>query len=217
MVQALEDWNMQFGAEDFTQPSKGGNNSSFPLEFEKNYPVRVKRARLSTSTRGSRQLELEVAILDRDGEEAGIRKEWLTLPKQPTTDVGQPAENVLKWTMRRRDDLGKVLAGADSRKYGLYAQRKRDDNAKVNIYIDHDGNIMSKEALDERGRFINKNIMDCADAMHEALAAGDTQDLDPVIGAEFFIVKVENPKNEKYPYTNVYSAPDTRKRMWYEE
>lgn len=217
MVQALEDWNAQFGAEDFTQPSKGNGVSIFELEFEKNYPVRVKRARLSTSTRGSRQLELELSVLDREGEEAGTRKEWLTLPKQPSTDVGQPPESVRKWTMRRRDDLGKVLAGADSRRYGLYAKRVRDDNSKQNVYTDHEGNIMDKEALDQRSLFINKNIMDCADAMHEAISAGDTADLDPIIGSEFFVVKVKNPKSEKYPYTNLYCAPDTRKPMWYEK
>lgn len=209
-MQALEDWNAKFGGnEEFTKSTK---KAGFTFDYDKTYKVRIKSAKVTHSTRRDRQLSLGLSVLNGSDEEVAMTNEWLTLPKQPETDLQHDPEQVRKWTFRRRDDLGRILANVEPGKYALYADVTIEGGKRT--YLNREGEVMSKADLDERQVEINKQVMEFADNLHQAVADNEEPDLSDFIGAEFYLVKVENKKSPKYPYTNYYGDPSPKLPMY---
>ena len=211
-AQALEDWNSKYGGnEEYTKNTKA-TSGGFPFINDMTYHVRIKSAKVSKSSRNDRQITLNLAVLNPSEEEVGKHTLWLTLPKQPETDLQHDAEKVRKWTYRRRDDLAKVLGNVNRLAFGLYHRKEMDGNFPS--YFDRDGNRMTKEQLDERQTQINKAVMGWVDSIHTEIEAGNFPELTDFEGAEFYIVRAANKSNPKYPYTNIYGDPSPKKPMW---
>lgn len=209
MSSAIDDWNAQYGnLEDYTKPTGGGR---FNFEFGQNYRMRIKSAKVERSTnRGDIQILLDLEVLKQDDTVAGAHKEWLTLPKQESdSTLAGGVDQIIKVTLRRRDDLGRVLAGVDPARFALYASTG-DKPGGGTVFFDADGNLLTNSDLDERQVEINARVMEEADQLH-----GQTGEYLPDwVGAEFWIVKAQNPKSDKYPYTNYHSRPNPKLPIW---
>ncbi len=210
-MQALEEWNDKFGGQDLSKSTR--KSAGFDFDFDTSYHVRVKSAKAAKSSKGDRQIQLQLAVLDSSEREVGKTMQWLTLPKQPETDLHHPAEQVYKWTLRRRDDLGKVLANVHREQFSLAPGGRQQEGDRYN-YRDADGKPMSKAQLDARQVEINNNVMKWADQLHGEMMHNDAPELEELLGTEFYIVKVENKKNPKYPYTNIYANPSPKLPMF---
>ena len=210
-MQTLESWNEKFGsneelADAKTSDARGGK-SRFEMDLDVAYPVSVKRARIVTSQRGKRQLELTLNVLK--GEEvAGETRAWLELPKQPEADLAleqsKGIDVVRKIILRRRDDLNRIYAAADPKQFAVYAERTKGEDGKYH-YIGHDGKELSNDAYRAREREVKLAMLAYADDLFER----DGEDLDDLVDTFFYMAKVANKEKPQYPYVNYYTyRPD---------
>lgn len=196
----LTSWNEQFGDMEFF-PEKQSSGGGFNFEMKVAYPCRIKKAKCQRSKFGDLQIELQFDVQGDEGEGddvavVGSSRVWLDLPKQPS-DLKKDKELVIKLTQRRYANLLRVLSAAAPARYSLYAERKgTKDNYK---FYDFDGEKMDGGDFNDRKVEIHSQCVDFADKLSEG------EDIELLEGALLYIERRENPKNEKYPYTNYYA------------
>lgn len=200
MVATIESWEAKFGSNDqFT----ASNRIGFDYELNVAYPAQIKTAKIIKNKRDIVCLQLDLVLQNADrSENIGSAREWLDLPKQAADEKFDIAM-VRKITLRRRDDLQRLVSLSDA-KFCIFADRITD-GGKVK-YLDRNGQAMNQGDLRAREKEVNEAVMELADEWHDQV--GETvADLE---GAEFWIVKAPNPKHANYPYTNIFSAKPTK-------
>lgn len=202
MVQSLADWNEKFGENDQFVGSQSGGR--FEFEQDVAYRVRVKSDKVVRTKRDEIQLELQLEVLDGDAV-AGSTREWLTLPKQPT-DEKLKAETVRKITLRRRDDLQRILSCSPdySSTCAIWDDRTVEDGKVVHI---KNGSVLDAPAFRAAEKAANLETMKVSDQCHEELElALNPQFSLGLEGTEFWLVKAKNASKPQYPYTNIYNV-----------
>lgn len=199
MVSTLSEWSEKYGEnESFTRPVKSG----FTYEQDVAYSVRVKAAKVIKTKRNEIQLQLDLDVLDGE-ESAGTSREWLTLPKQ-VTDSNLKDELVRKLTLRRRDDLQRILSASPGYKSAQIWDAREVVDGKVRHSFE--GTPLDFKSFREREKAVNAFVMQVTDEWHEDPGSDLSEGL---TGAEFFLVKAANKSKPQYPYTNIYNVrPD---------
>lgn len=198
-AQNLTEWNEQFGdIELFPERSVGGR---FEFEYDKAYACRIKTAKVVKSQKTDDvQIELNVDVQGNDDEDApsvGNARFWLDLPMQPS-DLNKTKELVQKLTHRRIEDILRLLSAAAPAKFANYAEMKMERGKKV--YYDFADQRMDNDAFNNRKNDVRKRTLETINELRDA----EGQEVEILEGALFYVVKVKNPKSEKYPYTNYY-------------
>ena len=196
-AQTLEQWNEQYGTDTFAESTRP---KGFEFDIGVAYPVSVKAAKICTSQRGSRQVELTLNILK--GEDvAGQTKVWLELPKQPVVDPTLAPDKMRTRVLRRRDDLLAVYGSADPKRFAVYKERIKNDHGRYD-YVGHDGERLTSDAFKAREREVNQNMMDYGDELH---GYEDGHTLEELTDTFFYLSKAERKDKPEYPWTNVYT------------
>lgn len=200
----LDDWNKQFGGDSGIDPFKPRRANAFEYELQVAYPIRIRRATVVTSQRGDVQLKLNLSVQKDDTDEAeeiGQSVEFITIPFQQN-DLNLPRDKVEGITQRRMDNVKRIFSVAAPADYAPYASVESDpERPGRKIYKDFDDVPLVNGMYDERQRDIQKRLMEKVRHMHDN--TGATVDL--LADALLYVVKVENPKDERYPYTNFYA------------
>jgi len=195
---SLQAWNEQFGdIKLFAE--KTSDSGRFEPELDVAYPCRITGAKVVKSSRGDVQLDLAIDVQSSENEGADIlgkRREWVTLPRQES-DTKLDKAVVEKITQRRFSDLKRILSAAAPYDYAPYHEVKVIAGKKV--YFDFDGNAMDNGAYSAREESINTRLVQWTSELHEGA------DVSILEGALLYIVKAENKKSPKYPYTNWYA------------
>lgn len=196
---SLEAWNEQFGAIDLF---KGEKKSGFEWQLGLAYKCKVERASIVKSQKGDVQIKIDLSIRSDDGEdstEAGRAIEWFTLPKQLSDLEGKDFDLVTKLTKRRVADVVRLLSAADPHTYALYSHKA--ERGGQTVFYGFNNEPMSKDAFKMRQSSIHDLVMIWIDEAHDSLG----QDIEILKDTHLYIEKVENKKNPKYPYTNIYA------------
>lgn len=204
-MSSLKEWNEQFG--EVKLFDENAEKKGFQPELDVAYPVKIAGAKVVTSSRGDKQVELSLEYLtaEEDGELLGKRKEWLTLPWQDTDKSGKMTKEIVeKVTQRRILDVLRILSAAAPADYSLYAERREPATKYGKTkFIDHDGEEMDDTDFTERTQEIQTRCVKFAEKLR--FETEDGEDIDLLPGTQLYLTKATNAKDERYPYSNWYA------------
>lgn len=197
---SMQEWQQKFGLDPTKVAQRG-----MAYEFGKAYQCKSTSAKIVSTPRGDIQLQVAISLLNLDGHTLGKDLLFLTLPCQASDDK-IPEVSRMKITMRRRDDVQKLLSLADPQKYLGCASVAR--KGKRVVKLDEQGNKLSNSERTRREQEVNRLVMDWCEDHRQRL----NTTIDELANLDFYIVKVENPNNDDFPFTNIYTIePDSAK------
>lgn len=207
-MSTVDEWAEQFGNID---PFKKQDRvEGFNMEYDLAYTCKIDSAQLTQSSRGDKQIKLNLAVLasdDPEAEEIGRRIEYMDLPKQ-ASDHNLSPELVTRLTRRRFLDVLRILSAAQPHEFALYAGVDEADGRKV--YKDFTGKTMEKEDFARREASIHADCKLWVDNAHDKIG----QPVEELQGAVLYVQKVQNKKSEKYPFTNWYAVAPAKVKLF---
>lgn len=215
-MSSLREWNAENGeVKLFESPRE--KKTGFAPELDTSYPVKITDAKVVTSSRGDKQVELSLDYLATEGgdEVLGKRREWLTLPWQ---DSDKKMSNELRErvTQRRILDVLRILSAAAPQQYSLYDKRLEPAHKYGKTkFIDFDGEEMTEDDFAERTQEIQTRCVKFAEELR--FNAEDGSEVEKLIGTELYLTKATNAKDERYPYSNWYARRPNKGKVYQQD